>query len=322
MSLGLVIPVWNDQSAMTKLLGQVQSMVLFEQVVLVDDGSDTPVEVPEWVNFPIVLIRNDRPLGPGSARNLGLEAVTTRHVLFFDSDDLLTAELGALWQDLQEQVFDFCLFRHCDSRQALRGNWGMMGHDAMLWREAGMGGRALEPVKDQARNALARTANYPWNKIWRTDALHIHEIRYSNTMVHEDIEPHWMGFLRAGHILASDRIAAIHHVSPNSTRLTNLRNSERLKVFGPMGRVLNRLKGAGADRAGFLHAFLNFSADLFDWIHGNLDTDFHVEFSARRRAFWLEAVEPALFERLAFDDPDLALRLSLQMAPDGKLARC
>lgn len=322
MSLGLVIPVWNDQATLNRLLWQVRDMTLFEQIVVVDDGSDVPVELLDMGGLPVVLLRNDTPQGPGHARNRGLGAVRTRHVLFFDSDDMLTPAFVDLWRDLQDARFDFCLFRHCDSRQALRGHWGMMGHDAALWRAAGMGGRALAAVTGAPAAALAQTTNFPWNKIWRTDTLHTHAIRCSDIRVHEDIEPHWMGFLHCQDILASDRVAATHHVVPGAARLTNLRGPERLEVFGPTRRILGHLQSAPPDKAALLPAFLNFCVEVFDWIEGNLELCWHTEFATLRRAFWHQAVPADLFDRLSVQDPHLSLRLCLQMIRDRPRTQC
>ena len=323
MNLGLVIPVRNDQDVLTRLLRQVSDMDLFEQIVVVDDGSDVPIVLPDLPGLDGTLLRNGTSQGPGPARNRGLDHTTTSHVLFFDSDDLLTDELTALWQDLQGRQFDFCLFRHCDSRHIWRGQWDVLPHDQTLWRQAGMGGRVLAPVSIQVRPALAQTGNYPWNKIWRTEVLRVHDIRCSDIPVHEDIAPHWMGFLHAQDILASDRVVAIHHVAPDAARLTNLRSQERLAVFEALEHVLSALRESAAGRATLMEAFLRFSADLLDWIHGNLDPALHPALAQRRRVFWRLAVPPALFGRLTHEDPELALRLGLQMLPeDGQGVIC
>lgn len=316
MKLGLVIPVRNDQAVLTRLLRQARDMGIFEQIVVVDDGSDTPVVLPRLRGVSTTLVRNDRARGPGPARNRGFEQVATSHVLFFDSDDMLTRDLVALWQDLQGQHFDFCLFRYCDTRHLWRGRRDMLPYDQALWRQAGMGARVLAPVTGPARMALAQTGNYPWNKIWRAEVLRTHDIRYSDIFVHEDIAPHWMGFLHAREILASDRLGAVHHVAPDATRLTNLRSRERLAVFEALDFVLSRLGAAPSDRPALVPAFLRFTADLLDWIHGVLDPALHPELARRRGAFWRRSVPPALFDQLARTDPELALRLSLQMLPE------
>lgn len=314
MNLALIIPVWNDQTALERLLDQAQGMEIFDEIVVVDDGSDSPVHCANREPSSITLLRHDRPKGPGAARNAGLSAVTASHLLFFDSDDELTAELPRLWRDLQGRDFDICLFRHCDSRQAQAGLWRQMPLDDALWQAAGMGGQALAAITDQATAHLAQTANYPWNRISRTDFLRRADIRFSEIMMHEDIQPHWQGFLRAERILASDRVAAIHHMAHQGGRLTNRRTRERLDVFGPLTEVLRLLETAPASRAALLPAYLRFVSGLLDWIRANLEPAFHRDLAERTREFLLRAFPPARFDRLAATDPVLALHLTLQMA--------
>lgn len=316
MNLGLVIPVWNDQTALTSLLENIGALGLFDQIVVVDDGSDVPVVLPDIQLSDVRLIRIPHSGGPGAARNAGAAQITTSHLLFFDSDDRITRELPLLWQDLKDRTFDFCIFRHADSRQIRRGRWGLTDHDAALWQAAGMGGRALHCPAPEAAARLAQTANYPWNKIWRTAFLRDHHIRCSDMRVHEDIAPHWDGFLYAANILASDRVAAVHHVAFGADRLTNAQGPERLAVFEPLARIVSRLATAPVEKAGLLPAFLHFTCDLLDWIHGNLDPRWHGDLAIRRRAFWQAAVPPALFEVLAVRDPALTLHLKLQMSAE------
>lgn len=313
MTLGLVIPVRNDQTALNWLLEQARTMQIFDQVVVVDDGSEVPVNLPDMGALSSHLIRHEQSQGPGPARNAGLEMLEASHVLFFDSDDLMTPELCWLWRDLWDRDFDFCLFRHCDTRQVSQGHWGLTDHDAAFWRRAGMGGRSLFSVDIPARAALAQTANFPWNKIWRTDALRRFDIHFANTPLHEDILPHWMGFIKADTILASDRVAAIHHVATDGARLTNQKGAERLAVFDVLQEVQMHLQAGPPERATLLLAFWQFAEMLLGWVHANLDPGWHADLVQRQARFWERAHATPQWVQLAADAPDLVARLEVQM---------
>ena len=62
------------------------------ELIVVDDGSDPPLTVtplpPGGGSVRIIRSRSERPLGPGPARNLGLERATGEYVRFLDADDL------------------------------------------------------------------------------------------------------------------------------------------------------------------------------------------------------------------------------------------
>lgn len=303
MSLGLVIPVRDDSTALDRLLAGAGQLGIFDQIVVVDDGSEIPVtcETAE-------VIRQDVSTGPGPARNRGLDAIGTDHVLFFDSDDMILPEILPLWQALSGRAFDFCLFRHADTRQIARGHWRQMPHDDALWHLAGMGGRHLAPVSAEAAPWLAQTANYPWNKIYRTDFLRDAGIRFPALKVHNDIAPHWESFATARTILASDRICASHTVSPGGGRLTNLRGRERLDAIACLQALSPTLP------APFRLAYQSFVSGLFDWIRHNIDPHWQSDLRDAVGHFWRETLNPDDQARLIDRDPVLALRIALQMA--------
>lgn len=313
LDLALVIPVWNDAAGLARLLAQARDLGQFAQIVVVDDGSDEPVApAPD-----LTLLRHDRPLGGGVARNAGLAAVTAAHVLFFDADDLLTAELPDLLADLAEDrtaageaagagEFDFCLFKHADSRVAAEPRWGQPDWDERFWQAAGLGTGALRAAGPAALPLLAQTANYPWNKIYRTGFLRAQGIGCAATAVHQDIPLHWLGFLAARRVLVSDRICAWHRVESAGARLTNRMGPERLEVFTALAPVA-RAVAAAADPA-WRAALADFGLGLIDWIGARIDPGLRPALAMAERD-WLAATGLAWLAEIAGHDPALAARL-------------
>lgn len=320
MTLALVIPVHNDAARLTPLLHQAERLGCFDQVVIADDGSERPVTegaVPPGLRDRTVLLRSETPGGAGQARNRALAEVSADHLLFFDADDHLTTELPRLWRELQGRDFDFCLFRHHDSRVLSRGGLGPMPLDAALWRLAGTGAGGLRPVAGQALADLAETANYPWNKLYRTGFLHEHGLQFTEIPVHNDIAMHWDSFscARAGQVLVSDRAAAVHFVAPGGQRLTNRRSEERLQVFEPLDHVRAGIRTRQGGRSALMLALIRFSCGLMDWVRGNIDTELRPRFDRRAGAFLEDLLERgAALNWLERADPVLALRLLLLLA--------
>lgn len=311
LDLALVIPVWNDAAGLARLLDQARGLGLFSQIVVVDDGSDDPVAAAP----DLVLLRHDRPLGAGPARNAGLAAVTAAHVLFFDADDLLTAELPDLLADLAGAgAFDFCLFKHADSRVAAEPRWGQPDWDERFWEAAGHGIGALRDAGPGALPLLAQTANYPWNKIYRTAFLREHGIGCAATAVHQDIPLHWLGFLAARRVLVSDRICAWHRVEAAGARLSNRMGAERLEVFTALAPVAEAAARAGdpAWRA----ALADFTLGLVDWIAARIDPALRPALAAAERD-WLAATGLVWQAELAGRDPALAARIAARLADRG-----
>ncbi|MCX4097867.1 mycofactocin biosynthesis glycosyltransferase MftF [Nocardia sp. alder85J] len=79
----VVVPLHNDGAGLRRLLGTLRG----HSVVVVDDGSDRPVPLPDSRHrCRVTVLRHDRRRGAAAARNAGLRAATTEFVAFLDSD--------------------------------------------------------------------------------------------------------------------------------------------------------------------------------------------------------------------------------------------
>ncbi len=311
-NLAVVIPVWNDAAGLDRLLGQISRIDAITQVVVVDDASDHPADplAAGWsadrLGAELIFARNAQQRGAGYARNRGLAKVTAPRVIFFDSDDRFTPEFEHLLAELPDEAFDFCLFAHADSRVAREGGWGPLPGDERLWAEAGVWRAMAELPRDKVPDLIQLTA-YPWNKIYRTGFLREQDIRCTEIMVHNDIELHWLSFLRAERILVSDRVAAVHEVHPAGHRLTNRGGAERLGVFDALAGVSAEIARAGP---AFLLPFLRFSMALFHWALGLVGAEHEAAYRARMRAFLLACLDGEGFARIARAEPELAARIN------------
>jgi len=76
----VVVPAKNNAAGVRRLLQSLAGL----EVIVVDDGSDTPIGIPE--DERIRVFRHESSRGPASARNLGLREARTEFVAFLDSD--------------------------------------------------------------------------------------------------------------------------------------------------------------------------------------------------------------------------------------------
>jgi len=283
-SLALVIPVYDDADGVCRLLDQVSRLAVCDEVIVVDDRSPVPLDpgrLRAAAGKPeprIEVLQAPRRRGAGAARNTGLGHVAASHVLFFDADDTLTDELGALWRSLPDDA-DICLFRHADAHA---GGGRLMPFDERLWQRAGACGALQRVPHGPALEALARTANYPWNRVYRTEFLRRHGLRFSETPVHNDVLMHWQGLARVepGRLWVSDRICALHNrpAATGRTRLTGLSGRQRLAVFQPIDALIDDLHAH--DSLG--PAFRAFATGLLDWARDRLRPDLVPRFDRRR----------------------------------------
>ena len=329
MELSLVIPVWNDQEGLDRLLQQADHLGVFSDIIIVDDASEPKIKISALPGIAglaerITLLRSDTQRGAGHARNLGLQHVRGSHVIFFDSDDLFGTDFLRITRLAREALaandnFDFLIFRHSDSRITSSGASGSFPADERLWQSVGASD-ALAPLASEHAAVLCSLSAYPWNKIYSTAFLHAHNIRCTETMVHNDIELHWSSFIAAKRILHSVLIGAEHFVIQDGNRLTNRRSAERLDVFRTFTHVLTRLK-ANQDIASleFLVPFMRFSQALLGWIQNNIDPDHHEPLKEKARDFCLSEISREQMTLIAYRDPALARRL-LNVILKGKLS--
>ena len=306
-TLTLAIPVHDDAEGLGRLLPRLEPLSgILARVIVVDDGSPLPLEeegLPLPAGVPLTLLRHDRALGPGAARNRALEAVESPHLMFLDADDTPTTEIAGLMRDLEDQTFDLCLVQHHDSRAGQELRWGQMSWDRALWQAAGVLAGALSPVDAEAAALLARTANYPWNKIYRTGFLREHGIGCTPILVHEDVELHWRSFLHAKSLLASDRVCVVHRVAGEG-RLIDRRGPERLEVFPVLARLAAEI-GTGP----LALPFARFATGLCDWIAGNLREDCLPELAILSRTFLDRDLPPSVRHALEAEEPELVARV-------------
>jgi len=123
-SISVVIPAYNRnsqvQAAIASALAQQQAPsdkppCDFDlEIIVVDDGSDTPIS--DHASSLVKIIRHPTNLGPGAARNTGVQTAQGSYVAFLDSDDTWVGNmLGAQMIQLNNARADtfgvFCSFK-------------------------------------------------------------------------------------------------------------------------------------------------------------------------------------------------------------------
>lgn len=311
IALSIIIPVWNDKTGLKRLLEQIIEYKIASEVIICDDAS-TDEHAPDAIGVANLdklkwkYIRSDTQRGAGAMRNIGLKAASCRHVLFFDSDDLLAPGIVKLLQDIDGKHFDFCIFRHHDSRVVNRR--GTFDAEEKLWERAGA---AETPRRINMRESaeLSRLSAYPWNKIYRKHFLTTEGIKCTEIPVHNDIELHWTSFIAAQTILCSSIIGAEHFVQEGGGRLTNRRSAERLKIFEALNATVERLHRT-ANRPFYVEPLIDFCVRTIGWAWGNIDSEHHGSFHRLSREFFLKSFTKEEITLAAYRNPASAGRLN------------
>lgn len=92
--VSIIVPIYNQESILSECLGNLVHQTLSDiEIILVNDAStDNSLGIMHscQAQFPelIRIIDSKDNLGPGGARNLGIEAASGKYIGFVDSDDL------------------------------------------------------------------------------------------------------------------------------------------------------------------------------------------------------------------------------------------
>ena len=89
----IIVPVYNSRDVLINALSSICFQNIKDQlnVIIVDDCSSCDYD--DYIDFyskfiSIKLIKLDKNVGPGCARNVGIENSTSKYIIFLDSDDI------------------------------------------------------------------------------------------------------------------------------------------------------------------------------------------------------------------------------------------
>lgn len=143
-SVSIVIPAYETSNAHTKIFEQCLSSIRNHdqaksfEIIVVDDGSPRPIEVPEGIK----LHRHKRNKGRSAARNTGANVASGDVLIFCDSDVFVGPSVDLLGQ-LVDPLFS------CDIRDTLvAGLAERLDENDFLNDPAKFSGRAPELVND------------------------------------------------------------------------------------------------------------------------------------------------------------------------------
>lgn len=108
IKLSIIIPTYNRNENLIRLLQTIQKQIVEEaEVIVVDDHSDNPLklEFPSWLKF----VRLEENSGGASIpRNKGLDIARGKYIAFIDSDDLISDNYIQTILEKTKEDWDYC----------------------------------------------------------------------------------------------------------------------------------------------------------------------------------------------------------------------
>lgn len=148
----------------------------FEVIIVDDCSTDNTPHLAEEIsrNYPldVHIISTSENLGPGNARNLGIEKCTGDRVVILDVDDFLTDDaLQLLSQFIEYDCVFFDYYRFAQSGDELCGNEIYGTADGMVSKP----------------KALRDSLGAPWGKVYKAEIIKQYGITFPNLMSSEDL---------------------------------------------------------------------------------------------------------------------------------------
>jgi glycosyltransferase involved in cell wall biosynthesis len=92
-SISIIIPTYNRPSLLPRAVRSALAQTVEDiEVVVVDDGSPVPVNLPEHPRLRVVRLPENR--GTAAARNAGAKAARGRYITYLDDDDQLLPQMA------------------------------------------------------------------------------------------------------------------------------------------------------------------------------------------------------------------------------------
>ena len=181
MKISFIIPCYNSAKYISDVVDSIyrsiaKTYVAFEVIIINDGSTDNTVSVVESLRYKnLRLIELSKNLGPGGARNCGLDAAIGQYIVFVDADDLFEIrndDLVSIIDEMDRQIYDLCIFSY--SRQSFL-------HTLLPIRISGIS----NPTHSLCVGKIIKT---PWGKIIRRKHILKNKCRFpENLIIGEDL---------------------------------------------------------------------------------------------------------------------------------------
>lgn len=212
MKIDIIIPCYNARKTIGRALSSICLQKNYKDisVYLINDCSDYDYNfyIDFFSNFiKIKEIKTNKNIGPGEARNIGIDKGNNKYIIFIDSDDNLATRTAI--QDLYEKI-------ESTKQNVVISNF----------------------IYSNNNKKYIKRNDYAWlhGKIYRRKFLEENNIRFNNTRANEDNGFNSLIFLLTDKVLFYDKITYVYNENPNS--ITRKNNNE-YNISGLEGLTIN-----------------------------------------------------------------------------------
>lgn len=209
MELSIIIPVYNAEGNLKKLLESLVNQYLKGiEIILIDDGStDNSFKICKNYadKYAFIKLSQQKNEGASAARNKGLDIASGKYIAFIDSDDRIT-------NDYLETSLKLCKI----NTHLIQFDWLSVDCEEKYKEYTLDEAEGIIEYKDYLNLVIMQKANAPWNKIYMRELIEKYNIRFNrNMIVGEDIYFTIKFLKHASNIYISHRKIYVYFLNKN-----------------------------------------------------------------------------------------------------------
>jgi glycosyltransferase involved in cell wall biosynthesis len=214
--VSIIIPIYNSDKYLAECLDSAIGQTLHDiEIICVNDGSTdrSPQILEEYAakDSRIITI-HQKNVGPGAARNIGINLAKGKYILFLDSDDTIETTLceKAITVAEQEQADMTFFFKQRDysiNIKEIESLTKIIQHNTTF---------ILEDISFDDCYVFLINLCQPWSKIWRTEFLVKNDLHFPIINYAEDVVVHWNALTKHPHLALLPEIMYFYRENPNS----------------------------------------------------------------------------------------------------------
>lgn len=244
----IIIPAFNAHKTIEKTLESIQSQVInidYHITIVNDCGKSYSNIIKKYINkIPISEITTNKNVGPGQARQFGIDSTSSKYIIFIDSDDCFQGNaIDLLYNEIEKSNADLVVSNFLYKRD----NEQIIKKEDLVWLHG---------------------------KIYRRSFIEKNNIRFNNTRANEDNGFNRLIILLDPVVVFLNKLTYVYNDNKNSiTR----RNNRLYKFTGLEGYVYNinwaieegikrkaTNKGIAMTLIGTLYALYNYYLELYN----------------------------------------------------------
>lgn len=249
MKISIIIPVYNVEKYISQMLECLlrQTIQDFEIICVDDMSTDGSVQIIEEFaqkDKRISLIKAQRKVGAGEARNIGMRKSTGDFLMFLDGDDLFE-------DDLLEEMYTAIHSCKCDiaiaEHDTFFGEGEYVKEQAIpamnQYKERRSLQYAEEPfdLEKLGWEGLVYWYPVPWNRMYRRSFIEKYGLEFQNVKCSNDIYFTSMAMMLAGGIIHTKKFASLIHYRRNTSTQISF-NRYPMCIYNAFSAIYGKMK--------------------------------------------------------------------------------